>query len=145
MLQKTALVLALLDCLDAGKPIFDCVNIDIPDTIHCIGWHAELIDKLYERTSPSGPDVLSLIVREPIGVVACILPWNFPIQMMAWEIGPALAAGNSVVLKPARQTALSALRTAEIAAEAGIPDGVFNVVPGAGSVLGPALCRHMDV
>lgn len=145
LLQKNALELALLDCLDAGKPIYDCVNIDIPDTIHCIGWHAELIDKLYERTSPSGPDVLSLIVREPIGVVACILPWNFPIQMMAWKIGPALAAGNSVVLKPARQTALSALRTAEIAAEAGIPDGVFNVVPGAGSVLGPALCRHMDV
>jgi gamma-glutamyl-gamma-aminobutyraldehyde dehydrogenase len=145
LLETNALELALLDCLDAGKPICDCVNIDIPDTIHCIRWHAELIDKLYERTSPSGPDVVSLIVREPIGVVACILPWNFPIQMMAWKIGPALAAGNSVVLKPARQTALSALRTAEIADEAGIPDGVFNVVPGAGSVLGPALCRHMDV
>jgi gamma-glutamyl-gamma-aminobutyraldehyde dehydrogenase len=145
LVEKNALELALLDCLDAGKPICDCVNIDIPDTIHCIRWHAELIDKLYERTSPSGPEVVSLIVREPIGVVACILPWNFPIQMMAWKIGPALAAGNSVVLKPARQTALSALRTAEIAAEAGIPDGVFNVVPGAGSVLGPALCRHMDV
>jgi 4-(gamma-glutamylamino)butanal dehydrogenase len=145
LLERNALELALLDCLDAGKPIYDCVNIDIPDTIHCIRWHAELIDKLYERTSPSGPDVVSLIVREPIGVVACILPWNFPIQMMAWKIGPALAAGNSVVLKPARQTALSALRTAEIAAEAGIPDGVFNVVPGAGSVLGPALCRHMEV
>lgn len=145
LLEKNALELALLDCLDAGKPICDCVNIDIPDTIHCIRWHAELIDKLYERTSPSGPEVVSLIVREPIGVVACILPWNFPIQMMAWKIGPALAAGNCVLLKPARQTALSALRTAEIAAEAGIPSGVFNVVPGAGSVLGPALCRHADV
>jgi gamma-glutamyl-gamma-aminobutyraldehyde dehydrogenase len=145
LLEKNALEIALLDCLDAGKPICDCVNIDIPDTLHCIRWHAELIDKLYERTSPSGPDVVSMIVREPIGVVACILPWNFPIQMLAWKIGPALAAGNSVVLKPARQTALSAIRTAEIAAEAGIPDGVFNVVPGAGSVLGPALCRHMDV
>jgi len=145
LLEQNAMELALLDCLDAGKPISDCVTIDLPDTIHCIRWHAELIDKLYERTAPSGPDVVSLIVREPIGVVACILPWNFPIQMMAWKIGPALAAGNSVVLKPARQTALSALRTAELAAEAGIPDGVFNVVPGAGSVLGPALCRHMDV
>lgn len=145
LLEKNALEIALLDCLDAGKPIYDCVTIDVPDSIHCIHWHAELIDKLYERTSPSGPDVVSLIVREPIGVVGMILPWNFPAQMMAWKIGPALAAGNSIVLKPAKQTALSALRTAEIAAEAGIPEGVFNVVPGAGATLGPVLCRHMDV
>ncbi len=145
LFEKNALEVALLDSMDAGKPIYDCVNIDIPDTIHCIHWHAELIDKLYERTSPAGPDIVSMIVREPIGVVGMILPWNFPAQMMAWKIGPALAAGNSIVLKPAKQTSLSALRIAELAAEAGIPAGVLNVVPGAGSVLGPALCRHMDV
>ena len=145
LFEQNAMEIALLDSLDAGKPIFDCVNIDIPDTIHCIHWHAELIDKLYERTSPAGPDIVSMIVREPIGVVGMILPWNFPAQMMAWKIGPALAAGNSIVLKPAKQTSLSALRIAELAAEAGIPAGVLNIVPGAGSILGPALCRHMDV
>ena len=145
LLEANAMEIALLDSLDAGKPIFDCVNIDIPDTIHCIHWHAELIDKLYERIAPSGPDNVALIVREPIGVVGMILPWNFPAQMMAWKIGPALAAGNSIVLKPAKQTSLSALRIAELAVEAGIPAGVLNVVPGPGSVLGAALCRHMDV
>jgi len=145
LLEKNAMEIALLDSIDAGKPIFDCATIDIPDAIHCIHWHAELVDKLYERTSPSGPDVVSMIVREPLGVVGMILPWNFPAQMMAWKIGPALAAGNSLVIKPAKQTSLSALRMAEIAAEAGLPAGVLNVVPGSGAVLGPALCRHMDV
>ena len=145
LLEAHAMEIALLDSLDAGKPMYDCVNIDIPDTIHCIHWHAELIDKLYERVAPCGGDNVAMIVREPIGVVGMILPWNFPAQMMAWKIGPALAAGNSIVLKPAKQTSLSALRIAEIAVEAGIPDGVLNVVPGQGSVLGPALCRHLDV
>lgn len=145
LLEANSGEIALLDSIDAGKPIHDCVNIDIPDTIHCIHWHAELIDKLYERVAPCGPDHVAMIVREPIGVVGMILPWNFPAQMMAWKIGPALAAGNSIVLKPAKQTSLSALRIAEIAAEAGIPNGVLNVLPGAGSVLGPAICRHMDV
>jgi gamma-glutamyl-gamma-aminobutyraldehyde dehydrogenase len=145
LLESHAMEIALLDSLDAGKPIFDCATMDIPDAIHCIHWHAELTDKLYERTSPSGPDIVSMIVREPIGVVGMILPWNFPAQMMAWKIGPALAAGNSLVIKPAKQTSLSALRMAEIAAEAGLPAGVLNVVPGSGAVLGPALCRHMEV
>lgn len=145
LLEANAMEIALLDSIDAGKPIYDCVNIDIPDAIHCIHWHAELVDKLYERVAPSGPDTVAMIVREPIGVVGMILPWNFPAQMMAWKIGPALAAGNSLVIKPAKQTSLSALRIAELATAAGLPDGVMNVVPGAGSVLGPALCRHMDV
>jgi 4-(gamma-glutamylamino)butanal dehydrogenase len=145
LLEKNALEISLLDSLDAGKPIFDCTTIDVPDAIHCIHWHAELIDKLYERTSPSGPDIVSMIVREPLGVVGMILPWNFPAQMMAWKIGPALAAGNSLVIKPAKQTSLSALRMAELAVEAGLPAGVMNVIPGSGAVLGPALCRHMDV
>ncbi len=145
LLEANAMEIALLDCLDAGKPIYDCVNIDIPDGIHCIHWHAEMIDKIYERISPTGPENVGMIVREPIGVVGMIIPWNFPMQMMAWKIGPALAAGNCLVVKPARQTSLSALRIAELAAEAGIPKGVLNVVPGAGSTAGVALCRHMDV
>ena len=144
-LEANAMEIALLDSMDAGKPIYDCVNIDIPDAIHCIHWHAELIDKLYERVSPTGPENVAMIVREPIGVVGMIVPWNFPAQMMAWKIGPALAAGNCLVVKPAKQTSLSALRIAELAAEAGIPAGVLNVVPGSGAVIGAALCRHMDV
>jgi len=145
LLEAHAMEIALLDSLDAGKPLYDCVNIDMPDTIHCIRWHAELIDKLYERVAPTGPETVALIVREPMGVIGLLVPWNFPAQMTAWKIGPALAAGNSVVLKPAKQTSLSAIRMAEIAAEAGIPAGVFNVVTGHGIVIGQALCRHPDV
>jgi gamma-glutamyl-gamma-aminobutyraldehyde dehydrogenase len=137
--------LALLDCLDAGKPITDCITIDVPDTVRCFRWHAEAIDKEYERVSPTGPDNVALIVREPLGVVGAILPWNFPIQMAAWKLGPILATGNSAVVKPARQTSLSALRLAELAVEAGIPEGVLNVVPGNGAIIGAALGRDMDV
>lgn len=137
--------LALLDCLEAGKPITDCATLDLPDTVHCLRWHAEAIDKLYDRVSPTGPDNLALILREPIGVVGAVIPWNFPVQMAAWKLGPALAAGNSVVLKPAEQTSLSALRLGELAAEAGIPAGVLNVVPGFGPTAGQALGRHPDV
>lgn len=137
--------LALLDCLDAGKPITDCLTMDLPDSVHCFRWHAEAIDKEYERVAPTGPANVALIVREPLGVIGAILPWNFPFQMAAWKLGPILATGNSVVLKPARQTSLSVLRLAEIATEAGIPEGVLNVVPGGGSVIGAALCQHPDV
>jgi gamma-glutamyl-gamma-aminobutyraldehyde dehydrogenase len=137
--------LALLDCLDAGKPIADCMTIDLPDSVHCFRWHAEAIDKEYEKVAPTGPSNVAMIVREPLGVIGAILPWNFPFQMAAWKLGPILATGNSVVLKPARQTSLSVLRLAEIAAEAGIPDGVLNVVPGGGAVIGAALCKHPDV
>ena len=137
--------LALLDCLEAGKPISDCVNGDMPDTVHCIRWHAETIDKLYDRVAPTAAENLALILREPVGVVGAVIPWNFPAQMAAWKIGPALAAGNSVVLKPAEQTSLSALQMAEMAAEAGIPPGVFNVVPGLGETAGQAIGRHPDV
>jgi gamma-glutamyl-gamma-aminobutyraldehyde dehydrogenase len=145
LIEANAGEIALLDTLNAGKPIVDCVNIDLPDTVHCLAWHAELIDKLYERTAPTSVENPTLIVREPIGVVGVIVPWNFPVQMTAWKIGPALAAGNSVVLKPARQTPFSGIRLAELAAAAGVPDGVFNVIPGSGSVVGQAICRHMDV
>jgi 4-(gamma-glutamylamino)butanal dehydrogenase len=145
LVEANADEIAILDTLDAGKPICDTVNIDLPDTVHCLRWHAELIDKLYERTAPTPVENPCMIVREPIGVVGILVPWNFPVQMAAWKIGPALAAGNSLVLKPARQTSLSAIRLAGLAAEAGLPDGVFNVVPGAGTTVGQAICRHMDV
>jgi gamma-glutamyl-gamma-aminobutyraldehyde dehydrogenase len=145
LLEKNLGELALLDCLDAGKPITDCLTMDAPDTVNCFRWHAEAIDKDYERVAPTGPGNVAMIVREPLGVVGAILPWNFPIQMAAWKLGPILGTGNSVVVKPARQTSLSVLRLAEIAAQAGIPDGVLNVVPGNGAVAGTALCQHMDV
>lgn len=145
LLEANASELALLDTLEAGKPIGDCATMDIPDTILCIRWHAEAIDKLYNHVSPTGPENLALVLREPVGVVGCVIPWNFPAQMAAWKIGPALAAGNSVVLKPAELTSLSAIRMAELAAEAGVPSGVLNVVPGLGESAGQALGRHLDV
>ena len=144
-LEAHADEIALLDSLEAGKPISDCVNGDIPDTIHCIRWHAELIDKLYDRIAPAPAENLALILREPVGVVGAVIPWNFPAQMAAWKIGPALAAGNSVVLKPAELTSLSAIRMAELAADAGLPPGVFNVVPGLGDTAGQAIGRHPDI
>lgn len=145
LLEANAFELALLDTLEAGKPIGDCATMDIPDTIHCIRWHAEATDKLYDHVSPTGPENLALILREPVGVVGCVIPWNFPAQMAAWKLGPALATGNSVVLKPAELTSLSAIRMAELAAEAGVPAGVLNVVPGLGEAAGQAIGRHMDV
>lgn len=137
--------LAVMESIDSGKPIRDCENIDIPDTILTIQWHAELIDKLYDQATPSGDNAMGIVVREPIGVVGAVLPWNFPMLMLAWKIGPALAAGNSVIVKPAEQTSLTALRIAELACQAGIPAGVFNVVPGLGPEAGEALGRHMDI
>ena len=137
--------LAVIESLDSGKPIRDCETIDIPETIHTIKWHAEAIDKIYDQTAPGGDDSIALIVREPIGVVAAVLPWNFPLLMMAWKVGPALAAGNSVIVKPAEQTSLSALRIAELAMEAGLPRGVLQVLPGDGPSTGRPLGMHSDV
>ena len=137
--------LAVLESIDSGKPISDCVEIDIPESLHCLEWHAEAADKLYDKISPSGDDALGMIVREPIGVVGCVLPWNFPLMMVAWKLGPALATGNSVIIKPAPQTSLSALKLAELSIEAGIPPGVLTVVPGDGPEAGEALGMHPDV
>lgn len=137
--------LAVMESVDSGKPIRDCELIDIPESIHCIKWHAEAADKIYDQTGPAGDDAISMIVREPIGVVAAILPWNFPLLMLAWKIGPALAAGCSVIVKPAEQTSLTALRVAELAAEAGVPRGVLQVLPGDGPSVGAPLGRHMGV
>ena len=108
----------MLESLDSGKPIRECQTVDVPDTIHTIRWHAELIDKIYDSTAPVGSNALALVVREPIGVVGCVLPWNFPLLMLAWKIGPALAAGCSVIVKPAEETTLTTLRVAELAIEA---------------------------
>ena len=137
--------LAVMESLDSGKPIRDCEQIDIPETIHTIKWHAEAIDKIYDQTAPGGDDAIAMIVREPVGVVAAVLPWNFPLLILAWKIGPALAAGNSVIVKPAEQTSLTALRVAELAAEAGVPRGVLQVLPGDGPDVGEPLGLHADV
>ena len=145
LLEANLEELALLDSLEAGKPITDCRETDLPETIKTFRWYAEAADKLYDSIAPTGQDALGLIVREPIGVVGAVLPWNFPIMMASWKAAPALAAGNSVVIKPAELTSLSTIRMAELAAEAGLPDGVLNVVPGMGETAGQALGRHMDV
>ena len=137
--------LAIMESLDGGKPIRDCEEIDLPESINCIKWHAETADKIYDQVAPAQDDAMGLIVREPIGVVACVLPWNFPLLMLAWKIGPALAAGNSVIVKPAEQTTLTALRMAELAMEAGLPRGVLQVLPGDGPTMGEPLGRHEDV
>jgi gamma-glutamyl-gamma-aminobutyraldehyde dehydrogenase len=137
--------LALIDSIDAGKPISDCRTLDLPDVVATIRWYAEAIDKVFGKVSPTGADNVGLIVREPAGVVGVVVPWNFPSNTLSWKIGPALAAGNSVVVKPAELSPLSALRYAELATEAGIPAGVFNVVPGLGHVAGKALGLHPDV
>jgi gamma-glutamyl-gamma-aminobutyraldehyde dehydrogenase len=137
--------LAVLESVESGKPIRDCVEIDLPETMSCLQWHAEVTDKLYGQVSPSGEDALGLIVKEPMGVVACVLPWNFPLMMLAWKIGPALAAGNSVIVKPAEETSMTALKLAELAREAGIPPGVLSVVPGPGEITGRAVGLHPGI
>ena len=137
--------MALLDCLDMGKPITDAMTVDAPGSAHFFQWYAEAIDKIYDEVAPTGPGDLALVRRVPLGVVGAVVPWNFPLDMATWKSAAALAAGNSVVLKPAEQSPLSALRLAELAAEAGVPDGVFNVVPGFGATAGRALGLHMDV
>jgi gamma-glutamyl-gamma-aminobutyraldehyde dehydrogenase/4-guanidinobutyraldehyde dehydrogenase/NAD-dependent aldehyde dehydrogenase len=137
--------LALLETLDMGKPIRYSRSVDVNLAQNCIRWYGEAIDKLYDEIAPSPQDSLALITREPVGVVAAIIPWNYPMLMAAWKIGPALAAGNSVVLKPSEKAPLSSLRLAELALEAGLPEGVFNVLPGHGDEAGKALALHMDV
>jgi acyl-CoA reductase-like NAD-dependent aldehyde dehydrogenase len=137
--------LALLETLDMGKPIQYALSVDVPSTARCIAWYAEAVDKIYDQIAPTGRNALALITREPMGVIGAIVPWNYPMIMAAWKLGPALAAGNSVVLKPSEKSPLTALRLAELAVEAGIPPGVFNVVPGYGHEAGEALALHMDV
>ncbi|MEL7092187.1 MAG: aldehyde dehydrogenase family protein, partial [Pseudomonadota bacterium] len=145
LITRNARELAVMESLDSGKTIYDCETVDVPETVQCLIWHAELIDKIYDQVSPASDDHIAMVVREPVGVVGLVLPWNFPLLMLAWKIGPALAAGCSVIVKPAEETSLTALRVAELAVEAGVPAGVFNVLPGTGPDVGAPLGRHMDV
>jgi gamma-glutamyl-gamma-aminobutyraldehyde dehydrogenase len=137
--------LALLDSLNMGKPVMDAYNIDVPGAAGVFRWYAESIDKLYDQIAPGAANVLATITREALGVVVAVVPWNFPLDMAAWKLAPALAAGNSVILKPAEQSPFSALRLAELALEAGLPPGVLNVLPGLGEQTGKALGLHPDV
>lgn len=145
LLETHAEELAALDCVDAGKPITECLNTDMPATIETFYWYAEAIDKLFGRISPTGPEALGLITKEAIGVVGVVLPWNFPAQMFAWKVAPALAAGNAVIVKPAELTSLSAYRMVQLAYEAGVPQGTLSVVCGLGEKVGQALGLHQDV
>ncbi|WP_170789037.1 aldehyde dehydrogenase [Ruegeria lacuscaerulensis] len=145
LMTRNARELAVMESIDSGKTIYDCETVDVPETIHCLKWHAEAIDKIYDQVSPASDDHIAMVVREPIGVVGLVLPWNFPLLMLAWKIGPALAAGCSLVIKPAAETTLTALRVAELAMEAGVPAGVLNIVPGGGANVGEPIGRHMDV
>ncbi|SDI61760.1 aldehyde dehydrogenase [Pseudomonas panipatensis] len=137
--------LALLDSLNMGKPVMDAWNIDVPGAAGVFTWYAESLDKLYDQVAPTAQNALATITRVPLGVIGAVVPWNFPLDMAAWKLAPALAAGNSVVLKPAEQSPFSALRLAELALEAGLPEGVLNVVPGLGEQAGKALGLHPDV
>jgi len=137
--------LALMETLDMGKPIKYARAVDVNSAANCIRWYGEAVDKIYDEIAPTASTALALITREPMGVVGVIVPWNYPMIMAAWKIAPALAAGNSVVLKPSEKSPLTALRLAELAVEAGIPPGVFNVVPGYGPEAGSPLALHMDV
>lgn len=151
-LQRLAMLLeahvdefAVLETIDAGKPIYDTARSDAPGSVESILWTAEAADKLLDHMTKTGDTNLSMVVREPFGVAAIIVPWNFPLYITVMKSMPALAAGNSVVIKPAQLTSLTALKLGALALEAGIPDGVLNVVPGSGSKVGAALARHPDV
>jgi len=145
LIEDHADEIALLECLDVGKPISDTTNVDVPAAVRTIRWSGEAIDKVYDQISPAPSDCLALVQRLPLGVVAAIVPWNFPLSTTAWKLAPSLATGNSVILKPASNTPLSALRIAGLASEAGLPDGVLQVLPGPGGSLGRHLALHDDI
>lgn len=137
--------IAALDCVEAGKPITECLHTDMPATLDAFAWYAEAVDKCFGRIAPTGGDALGLVVKEPIGVVGAVLPWNFPALMFAWKVAPALAAGNSVIVKPAELTSLSAYRLTLLAHQAGVPAGALTLVTGTGEDTGEPLGRHPDV
>ncbi|TSE25870.1 Aldehyde dehydrogenase PuuC [Tepidimonas sediminis] len=137
--------LARMETLDMGKPVRYARSVDVHSAANCIRWYGEAIDKVYDEIAPTPRTALALVTREPVGVVGVIVPWNYPMLMAAWKVGPALAVGNSVVLKPSEKSPFTALRLAELALQAGLPPGVFNVVPGFGPEAGSALALHMDV
>jgi len=137
--------LALLEAIDTGRPISDALSVDAPNSTRVIQWYAETIDKTYDEIAPAPRNALAMVTREPLGVIGAVVPWNYPMMITSWKLGPAIAMGNSIVVKPAENSSLSALKMAELAVAAGLPHGVFNVVPGLGSEAGQALARHMDV
>ena len=145
LIRKHREELALLETLDMGKPIADSLSGDVPGSAQCIAWYGEAIDKIYDEVAPTDRAVLGMVTREPCGVVAAIVPWNYPLLMACWKLGPALATGNSVVLKPSEKSPLTAIRLGQLAIEAGLPAGVLNVVPGFGQTAGQPLALHMDV
>jgi aldehyde dehydrogenase (NAD+) len=145
LIEKNMEELAALESLDNGKPLRDAMAADLPLTIKCYRYYAGWADKLHGKTIPVEGNYFCYTRHEPVGVVGQIIPWNFPLLMQAWKWGPALASGCTIVLKPAEQTPLTALRVAALAQEAGFPDGVINVVPGYGPTAGAALSSHMDV
>jgi acyl-CoA reductase-like NAD-dependent aldehyde dehydrogenase len=145
LVAQHAAEFSVLDVLNVGKPIQDMLNIDVPGTLITLQYFAECIDKVNGTVPPTASSDLHYIVREPLGVVACIVPWNYPLMMAAWKVAPALATGNSVILKPAEQTPFSANLLAKLFLEAGGPPGVFNVIHGLGEEAGKALALHMDV
>ncbi|OEZ98676.1 aldehyde dehydrogenase [Duganella phyllosphaerae] len=145
LIEQNRAELALLETLDMGKPIKYSQTVDVGGAANCIRWYGEAIDKIYDEIAPTADSSLALITREPVGVVGAIVPWNYPMLMAAWKIAPALAAGNSVILKPSEKSPLTALRLGDLALQAGIPAGVFNVVPGYGNEAGSALALHVDV
>jgi acyl-CoA reductase-like NAD-dependent aldehyde dehydrogenase len=145
LIEANAEEFAVLDSLDMGKPVMDMINIDIPGSVTSLKFFAETIDKIEGAVTSTAANALHYILRQPLGVVGIIVPWNYPLMMAAWKLGPALATGNSVVLKPAEQTPLSACLLAELFIEAGGPSGVFNVVHGLGEEVGKALALHNDV
>lgn len=145
LLEERQDELAYLETLDNGKPLRESLNVDLPLTIQCYRYFAGWADKIQGKTIPLTGDFLCYTRHEPIGVIGQIIPWNFPLLMQAWKIAPALATGNTVVLKPASNTPLTALRVGELIIEAGFPPGVVNILPGQGSIVGIAIARHQDI
>src|SRR5215467_14025522 len=142
LIEQHGTELAQLETLDNGKSLFESKNVDIPQAAATFRYYAGWVNKITGDTSPSDPSYFHFTLREPVGVCGQIIPWNFPLLMAAWKLGPALACGNTVVLKPAEQTPLTALRLGELLQEAGVPEGVVNIVPGYGETAGAALVHH---
>lgn len=145
LVQENANDLALMECLNVGKPIMEARMADINLASQALKWYGEAIDKLTDEIIATPDNVRATITREPMGVVGVVVPWNFPLLMACWKIAPALAAGNSVIVKPSEQTPQSILKLAELAIEAGIPKGVFNVITGIGPEAGAAIGLHNDI
>lgn len=145
LIRENTAELAVMESIDSGKTITDCLHEIGNEVANFFQWYAELADKTFGKVAPTGEDAMALVVKEPAGVVGLVLPWNFPLLMAAWKLAPALAAGCSCIVKPAEQTPLTTLRLAQLAQEAGVPDGVLSVLPGMGETTGQIIGRHIDI